>query len=555
MKKFLLSLLLCSSATFGVSALSVDITPNATNTGETSSSYIGTAKTYTVNKVSYVANNFNPSTGQIRGNQTNNAKNFSLSNTVAAENIQSITFTLSTGSLNTENITFKTGETSATEVGVITANENKTICTFTPATGRNTDSFFSITFANKATTGTVKVSKIEIVYNPSTEKPELGAIKLDGAEVTESTMIVTPGQALIFSADNATSMSTQIGEDGELTTVEAASINWTAPTESGTYKLIVNAYREEDKTNCVIDVTVPAMAQTTGLLDITPNAANTGKNDTKYIETEFEYYPHSITIKANNVNPSTGQIRGNKTGDSNFYIINATKLQSVGRVVVKLNSGLSSFKPDNTVFTTGETADALNNEGYYLIDNSTNSVIYCIKADTENQHFFKLALNNGATAGTCTVESIVVHFNPDAPEAVKPTVDGSDIEACNTITLEGAAKRVYFTIPDGASVWYKFEADSENEIAPAAETNEDGYTKYEGTDGIELTEAGILSHYTEMFGVKSDVQTIRVNGSTTGIREITAEGVAGGATFDLQGRKVAAPAKGIYIVNGKKVRF
>lgn len=553
MKKFLLSLLLCSSATFGVSALSVDITPNATNTGETSSSYIETAKTYTVNKVSYVANNFNPSTGQIRGNQTNNAKNFSLSNTVAAENIQSITFTLSTGSLNTSNITFKTGETSATEVGVITANGNT--CTFTPATGRTTDSFFSITFANKATTGTVKVSKIEIVYNPSTENPELGAIKLGGAEVTESAMTATPGQILVFSADNATSMSTQIGEDGELTIVETASINWTAPTEGGTYKLIVNAYRGEDKTNCVIDVTVPTMAKTTGQLDITPNAANTGKNDTKYIETEFEYSPYDITINANNVNPSTGQIRGNKTGDSNFYIVNATKMQSIGRIVVKISSGLTSFKPENTVFTTGETADALNNEGYYLIDNATNSIIYCIKADTENQHFFKLALNNGATAGTCTVESIIVHFNPDAPAAATTVFHGTETGTGNTIDLAGDSKKIHFTTSNGVNVWYKFVADDDNEIQPQAETDEDGFTKYEGTDGIELTTIGNLLHYTEQFGVKSDVQTIRVSDSTTSISEITAEGAAAGAIYDLQGRKVVAPAKGIFIVNGKKVRM
>ena len=40
---------------------------------------------------------------------------------------------------------------------------------------------------------------------------------------------------------------------------------------------------------------------------------------------------------------------------------------------------------------------------------------------------------------------------------------------------------------------------------------------------------------------------------TTGIENVNTDGVDTDAVYDLQGRKVKVPAKGIYIVNGKKV--
>ncbi|MBO5264117.1 MAG: dockerin type I repeat-containing protein, partial [Bacteroidaceae bacterium] len=49
---------------------------------------------------------------------------------------------------------------------------------------------------------------------------------------------------------------------------------------------------------------------------------------------------------------------------------------------------------------------------------------------------------------------------------------------------------------------------------------------------------------------------INVTGGVTGIDEITADGAAAdGAIYDLQGRKVSNPTKGVYIINGKKVIY
>ena len=40
---------------------------------------------------------------------------------------------------------------------------------------------------------------------------------------------------------------------------------------------------------------------------------------------------------------------------------------------------------------------------------------------------------------------------------------------------------------------------------------------------------------------------------TTGVENVNTDGVDTDAVYDLQGRKVKMPAKGVYIVNGKKV--
>ena len=43
------------------------------------------------------------------------------------------------------------------------------------------------------------------------------------------------------------------------------------------------------------------------------------------------------------------------------------------------------------------------------------------------------------------------------------------------------------------------------------------------------------------------------DGETTGINAVKSDGFMMNGYYDLQGRKVAQPTKGLYIVNGKKV--
>lgn len=162
MKKLLLSLLALAAIAYTY-AETTDCTPNATNTKNSSSTYVATETEYTVDNFSYKVNNWNPKSGQIRGNQSDITKNFYFFNTTAISNIEKIEITVS-GTINADNIEFTTGSESSSLTNTGSVSFANSVITFTP--GVTTDSFFKIQFKNKSTSGTVNCSKIEITYTP-----------------------------------------------------------------------------------------------------------------------------------------------------------------------------------------------------------------------------------------------------------------------------------------------------------------------------------------------------------------------------------------------------
>lgn len=153
-------------------------------------------------------------------------------------------------------------------------------------------------------------------------------------------------------------------------------------------------------------------------------------------------------------------------------------------------------------------------------------------------------------AGTWEVKAINIKGinTPDAP-----TAGAGEETNPASISLTDAAPTVTVTLTaaEGSDIWFKFIAAAEP--APAAETDRDGFEPY--TAPIEISKAGTLLYYAEKDGIKSTIKQIAVSDNTTAISEIEAAGAAA-EWFDLSGRKVAAPAKGIYIrrQGGKAVK-
>lgn len=166
-------------------------------------------------------------------------------------------------------------------------------------------------------------------------------------------------------------------------------------------------------------------------------------------------------------------------------------------------------------------------------------------------------------AGTWEVKNITV-----SAKLVPPTEATHDAPADEEgiVDLEQGSKDVTITVPDNHELWVKHTILTEEEepIALFAETNEDedGFTKVEltgNTHTIHVDKNSTLQYYTKFNGQKSGLTTLNfVNGNTTSINEI---GVAEGEAewFDLQGRRVVAPVKGIYVKRrgntAVKVRF
>ena len=148
----------------------ITLTLNSATTGKTSTSYVQTANTFTYDDVTYSVNNWNPSSLQIRGNQTttNNmqsGKNFMLRNTTAIPGkIKSITITYTEGTIVAAKTYAQVGsaeiknQTTSTSVNG-TAGTNAVSWTFNDG-----GSYFAIGMIKGGTSGTTKSGTITIVY-------------------------------------------------------------------------------------------------------------------------------------------------------------------------------------------------------------------------------------------------------------------------------------------------------------------------------------------------------------------------------------------------------
>ena len=133
----------------------------------------------------------------------------------------------------------------------------------------------------------------------------------------------------------------------------------------------------------------------------------------------------------------------------------------------------------------------------------------------------------------------------DNEEPSSSSIDLTDREEAVKLTL---------TAPAGSDLYYKqtFVTPSE---APAMRraADQNDYTKAEnGTVTLEVSKACTVDYLTVTGDEQSEVKTLTFTGEVTSIQEIgAAEGQK--AIFDLQGRRLAAPVRGINIINGRKV--
>ena len=83
----------------------------------------------------------------------------------------------------------------------------------------------------------------------------------------------------------------------------------------------------------------------------------------------------------------------------------------------------------------------------------------------------------------------------------------------------------------------------------------DYFFNYDGTEGAvkAKTFRGYFENTTKSSGAKVMVAGFNFDGETTGIREFTTDSSKTDVMFDLMGRRVNQPTKGLFILNGKKV--
>lgn len=301
------------------------------------------------------------------------------------------------------------------------------------------------------------------------------------------------------------------------------------------------------------------------------------------------FTPASGTISGSNdelgVNPTTTWIPGTdyptvieKEGeeDKNDYSVtyaavnSGDKIKQIYVMYEPIGSDLKSAdlsfdKVVNGIYVNEEgTVNAVNNpynrEIIYSIPNLADDE-YVITTDGEN---IKVLVK---VAGSYTLQATSVAdetyrdglaiMRLNVYNHLDVTVEGGTLstntEGVEEIDTEKAVI-VRMTIPEFAYLYYQIvtsntpetQADDEYDIDPDDENCIVGFEQSDGQIEIDAKTNGALNFYIANYGYISPIRTILLNDPTgSAISEVEAAGSA--VYFDLQGRKVAAPARGIYV--------
>lgn len=255
-----------------------------------------------------------------------------------------------------------------------------------------------------------------------------------------------------------------------------------------------------------------------------------------------------------------GEINILKSGEYySFYMINAVIDDTTTGGYITCNS--SKGKSNNNYSTVLAEKDTNGASDLKLTMDENNAVTAAFQASTEDTETTKspiltFSFNDSNSIFSCYNGSQkAFYIYEPVTEAIEGvlTENGEPVSYDEAIHLRlNEPRTLYMTLAPKHSGYWKFvEGNGTQKVnALAAEhTPAEGYNQYVHENGITLTEAGTLYHYTHFNGKVTTEKALTVTGSTTGITEVEAEGCGEAEWFDLTGRRVAKPAKGgIFII-------
>lgn len=174
----------------GMWGQTLSFTPNSETTGSSSSTYVESATSFTTQDVTFVINNWNPSSLQIRGNQTTqqnlqSGKNFYLRNTTAMPgNITGITITYTAGTIVAANTYAMTSNDAITSQSTTNSTAGTAASSSVTWTFDGSSPFFAIGMVKGATSGTTTCGTITITYTSGGQTLDPCDLALAEAPVT-----------------------------------------------------------------------------------------------------------------------------------------------------------------------------------------------------------------------------------------------------------------------------------------------------------------------------------------------------------------------------------
>ena len=194
---------------------------------------------------------------------------------------------------------------------------------------------------------------------------------------------------------------------------------------------------------------------------------------------------------------------------------------------------------------------------WYLIPATSIDVTISDAGYATVNYPFAVQVADGVTAyiGTANAE--------DGVFTLKKIEDGI-IPANTPVVLEGAADTYTLSIlADNTDAPITGNDLSGSTVFKAVDATANAYILGKGDNGIGFYQMsaddrtlGSNKAYLELPASMSHIRSITIGGPTTGIEDTVAEGAEAEEYYDLQGRRVLNPTKGIYVTkSGKKVLF
>lgn len=193
-------------------------------------------------------------------------------------------------------------------------------------------------------------------------------------------------------------------------------------TQAGTYvvyayvKADANDEEHLDSDKVTVEYTVLPEPEPVGeSIKIPFNSDTFGITDNRYAGDEFNFTVQGYEFTARNVNPVTGQVRGNRDISGNFYFYNRTPLPKIKKMVVTFDtqksSNMGSWKADDILFN--EASEMLNavpesKDGY---EKGTLETAVLTWTPETVEDFMRMQFFAGGSFASCYISQIEIFFD------------------------------------------------------------------------------------------------------------------------------------------------
>ena len=409
-------LLLCALivGTSSVWAETYSLTPNKASTGSSATTYITTLTEFTYNKVSWKMNQWNPSTLQVKANQSSAANEFRFYNTSAFPGkITQVVITFSAlNVLDASKLMFKGGSSQVTATTGGTAgtwNSTAKTLTWTPSASDNF-TYFAFYQDGKAANGTNNLASsnaIVVTYEGKSTPPTIndgGSTSFSGTKPI--TISAAEGAIIYYTTDNSTPTQSSTLYSGEFTINHSCTIKAIAK-ENG--KSLSDVASKSFTNTALGNPTFTLAAGTyegTQTVGIECDNADmilytTDGTDPSYDPLNGELYENPVSVTANTTIKAIGL-----DGSANASSVTSTTYNiKVVTPTISIPSGV--FVSTKTVTIESTTAEA---SIYYTLNGdepSTSSTYYSAPFSIDATKTIKaIAVKEGLTNSNTTSKTI-----------------------------------------------------------------------------------------------------------------------------------------------------